>query len=366
MEMFVFKIDRTPDTGHRIGFIDALKGFTIFCVVYGHSIENFKKGIDFWHNPVWEFIYSFHMPLFYVLSGFFFQSSLQLKFKSFLYKKTTQLLLPYFVWLILSSLYRLIKSLLVTSTTFDWLQELKGLFFPFDINPWFLRELFISYCIVYAVCKLFKKWHLVFMLSICFVLFMPYGALQRFLMPMFLFGILLNNNYKLLFIHRYKLLFGSIFIFVICLFFWDGNYTIYITGFPPIINIRELLYSKILIFNFSNMHIAAFRLLIGVSGSALLYALFQIIYRENILFICLSEIGKYSLAIYILHIYIIYKLLHRLIDFSAVNIWIYNLAVTPLIALLVLCFCIVIAKIIHKNKFAEILFFGASFQRLSK
>lgn len=242
------------------------------------------------------------MPLFYMISGFFFQSSLELKFKSFLYKKAAQLLLPYFVWLILASFYRLIKSLLVTSA-FDWLQELKGLLFPFDINPWFLRELFISYCIVYVMCKFLKKWYFVFILSICFVLFMPYGTLQRFLMPMFLFGILLRSKYQLLHTHLYKLLFGSIVIFVICLFFWDGNHTIYVTGFPPLIHIRQLLYQGIPNLNFSNIHIAVFRLLIGVSGSILFFILFQIMYRESNFFLCFSKIGKYSLGIYIAYIY---------------------------------------------------------------
>jgi fucose 4-O-acetylase-like acetyltransferase len=195
---------------------------------------------------------------------------------------------------------------------------------------------------------------------------MPYGTLQRFLMPMFLFGMLLRKKINILVAlpYLYKLLFSSAIIFVVCLFFWDGNHTIYVTGFPSIIHIKELLCSGILTFDFSNVPVAVFRLLIGISGSILFFVLFQLMYRENKFFTHLSKIGKYSLGIYILHIYIIYKLLHKLIDFPNINIWIYNLIIAPLIALFALCLCMMIINVIHKNKTIEILLFGASFQRL--
>ncbi len=82
----------------RIEYIDALKGFAIFIVIWGHSLLNLKNGYDFFHNPVFEFIYSFHMPLFFMLSGFFFRSSLKLNMKEFFFKKSIQLLWPWIVW----------------------------------------------------------------------------------------------------------------------------------------------------------------------------------------------------------------------------------------------------------------------------
>lgn len=78
----------------RIEYIDALKGLAIFFVLWGHSLQYLKNEADFFHNPIFEFIYSFHMPLFFMISGFFFNSSLKLNFKEFIYKKTIQLLLP--------------------------------------------------------------------------------------------------------------------------------------------------------------------------------------------------------------------------------------------------------------------------------
>lgn len=46
----------------RLHYVDNLKGFLILLVVLGHCIQNTK--IDFDHNIVFRYIYSFHMPLF--------------------------------------------------------------------------------------------------------------------------------------------------------------------------------------------------------------------------------------------------------------------------------------------------------------
>jgi fucose 4-O-acetylase-like acetyltransferase len=357
---------QTPDTRHRIGFIDALKGFAIFCVVQGHSIENFMTGLDFWHNPVWEFIYTFHMPLFFVISGFFFESSLCLNLKTFLYKKSSQLLLPYFIWLVLLMVYSFLRSFFNESLPFDWVRELKGLVFPLNINPWFLRELFISYFIVYVCFRLIKKWCFVFLLSILFVLFMPVNAVQRFLLPFFFVGILLRNNYQYFLDHIKRILFCSIIIFVICLVFWDGNYTVYVSGLKSIVRIRESFRLGAVVLDFDNLPISAFRLVTGISGSILFFALFLIMYRENRFYLCLSTIGKYSMGIYILHIYIIYNFMGKYIDFPNMNIWIYSLVATPFISLFVVILCNVIIQLVHKNRYIELLLFGSSFQRISE
>lgn len=51
---------------NRIDYIDILRGFAIFLVTLGHIIE--KSGYK--ESPLFTFIYSFHMPLFFCISGF--------------------------------------------------------------------------------------------------------------------------------------------------------------------------------------------------------------------------------------------------------------------------------------------------------
>ena len=48
----------------RIPAFDAVKSFAIFLVVWGHSIQ-YLMPHDFFHNPMFELIYAFHMPLFW-------------------------------------------------------------------------------------------------------------------------------------------------------------------------------------------------------------------------------------------------------------------------------------------------------------
>ena len=53
---------------HRLHYIDNLKGVLILLVVLGHCIQ--CTDLDFDHNAVFRYIYSFHMPLFMCVSGF--------------------------------------------------------------------------------------------------------------------------------------------------------------------------------------------------------------------------------------------------------------------------------------------------------
>lgn len=46
----------------RLYYIDNLRGLLIILVVLGHCIQNLD--LDFDHNIVFRYIYSFHMPLF--------------------------------------------------------------------------------------------------------------------------------------------------------------------------------------------------------------------------------------------------------------------------------------------------------------
>ena len=79
----------------RLRSFDILKLFTIFLVLWGHCIQYFlsSEPID---EPLYRTIYSFHMPLFMMISGYFAASSMHIRLIDFLKKKSVQLLLPCF------------------------------------------------------------------------------------------------------------------------------------------------------------------------------------------------------------------------------------------------------------------------------
>lgn len=83
MQIFNSKGTR-PENG-RIAWIDTAKAIGIFLVVLGHL--NLPKGL-------YDAIYTFHMPLFFVLAGMTFNG--ELPFALFLKKKFKALVIPYF------------------------------------------------------------------------------------------------------------------------------------------------------------------------------------------------------------------------------------------------------------------------------
>ena len=76
----------------RIEYVDYIKAFAIFMVIVGHSIESLSTCNEL--NVVHSFIYSFHMPLFMMLSGFFIAKSFNSGIKQFLTTRSRQVLLP--------------------------------------------------------------------------------------------------------------------------------------------------------------------------------------------------------------------------------------------------------------------------------
>lgn len=70
----------------RIEWVDVAKGLGLLCVILGHFRLSFLS----------SWVYTFHIPLFFFLSGFVF-SGRKYSFKKYLIKKSKTLLIPYFI-----------------------------------------------------------------------------------------------------------------------------------------------------------------------------------------------------------------------------------------------------------------------------
>lgn len=77
----------------RNAHVDVLRGILIILVVVGHSKTDILHDI----------IFLFHMPLFFILSGFLLQKK-KLVTKGYLINKSTTLLIPYVIYLLLDFL----------------------------------------------------------------------------------------------------------------------------------------------------------------------------------------------------------------------------------------------------------------------
>ena len=130
----------------RIDWIDSAKGLGIILVVIGHV----ERGLTFAKllpaSPIVLFmdrlIYSFHMPLFFFLSGLFLAHSIEKSsFNELLKNKARTIAYPYFVW---STITIAIKSLLGSMTNHPRTAgDILYLFYaPID-QFWFLYTLFV-------------------------------------------------------------------------------------------------------------------------------------------------------------------------------------------------------------------------------
>lgn len=82
---------------NRILELDFFKGIAILLVICGHVIlANLKDALD--THPVYTWIYSFHMPLFFFISGYLISYSSKNMGLKVVKKKSLTLLIPFFLW----------------------------------------------------------------------------------------------------------------------------------------------------------------------------------------------------------------------------------------------------------------------------
>ncbi|EEV21074.1 acyltransferase family protein [Treponema vincentii] len=141
----------------RIDWIDVAKAIGISFVIMGHL-----------HNPerVSAFIYAFHMPLFFFLSGMTFKK--EKNFIDYLHKKIRTLLIPYFLFAIITYIFWLILGRHFgedANTGIPIIKPLIGIFYSNAIDNWlafngplwYLTCLFVVEIAYYFLSKVKKS-----------------------------------------------------------------------------------------------------------------------------------------------------------------------------------------------------------------
>lgn len=80
----------------RIHYVDIAKAFAILLIALGHTLVHSKHC-----GLIYKFLYSFHVVLFFILSGYTFRVDETQKFIGFFAKKFLRIMVPYFVWAML-------------------------------------------------------------------------------------------------------------------------------------------------------------------------------------------------------------------------------------------------------------------------
>lgn len=332
-----------PKTSYkRLEYVDVMRGIAISLVVVGHLLQFNGLATD---NSVFEFIYSFHMPLFFAISGYITQKVTCIdsidRLIIYYKKKILSIALPFFVWTIFVNNYVLREEWIVL----DWQRVIHSLMNP---GLWFLKTLFM--------------------------ILIAYG------LGNFVYNKLCNKH-KL-----YALLLSSLFIaFVILLIVYCGieeknliMFSFFFTGgavislFP---SIEKLCLSDIVCFlaylcfvilathwKFDGGLLDDFyKIIISISCFVLLFNFCRKFIMFGILSKMLQLFGRESLSIYVIQFY--------LCKFS--NIKIQGIDINPLILFLVtfvvaigICFiCSYVSLALKKNRYLGLLLFGKRFSK---
>ena len=150
----------------RVAFIDIARAFAIILVILGH--------ISFANQDINKWIYAFHMPLFFMISGMVAKESYDNKGdgKLFLIKKISQLIIPYIIWALLYSTLSFKNLAKVLYGSHQMLQSAKSL-----SSLWYLPTLFLVVLIYFVLVKLFYgRVNMIAVLSVAAVLSFAIGV----------------------------------------------------------------------------------------------------------------------------------------------------------------------------------------------
>jgi fucose 4-O-acetylase-like acetyltransferase len=186
--------------------MDIARGIGIFLVVLGHSFPDSQFNNSDFYEYIYKLIYSFHMPFFFIISGFFAYKIYEIEnlknYGSYICKKLKRLMVPYFAVSLVAVPIKLYMNNFAARPVNlnDLITNI--LLYPLDIPIqyfWFIYTLFF----IFAAAPLFNKLPvtaallLTLFLNLIFTkqigLFYVYGIVHYLFY--FFFGIYLRSTY---------------------------------------------------------------------------------------------------------------------------------------------------------------------------
>jgi fucose 4-O-acetylase-like acetyltransferase len=129
----------------RVEWIDVARGLGILLVVFGHTLRGLVRSSILpstgWSAAVDTWIYAFHMPLFFCLSGLFAPRLAARSWGTILWDRMTGIVYPYFVWSVLQTVVQIGLSKF-TNNPAD-LKDLARIPYEPNMQFWFLYALFL-------------------------------------------------------------------------------------------------------------------------------------------------------------------------------------------------------------------------------
>ncbi len=355
----------------RNSFLDFQKAILIFCVVWTHCATSFEGGIITWNdNYLNVTITTFQMPLFILISGYLFFHSIQRnKPKVIILKKILEVALPASIWNFITFCISLI--FLENGIAFN-LTLVKSCILSVLGGLWYLWAYFLCSVVVCLVNMIIKnEWIRMVALLLVLVLshFVPANTWYfGFMFPFFLLGYYCNYlMQKFPNIQKGKIRYVGYLLMIsypLLRFLYKPEYSMYITGVLfDRGNAAYTLYAYLI------------RFLAGLSGCALVYMASKLLYnllcKKGLMKTWLCRVGEYSMAIYILHGYmidIIYAICEKynIGTFMVNNLELLNFVIAPITACVLIAISILIYRILKYIPIVKDIVFGVSLKKLKQ
>lgn len=270
-------------TDSRNYLLDNLKGLLIFLVVFGHSLEIYKKE-SIIINVIYIFIYLFHMPVFVFVSGYFSKNLDKCRSTAF---KT--FFIPFIVF---NTLWNGLSAIFMGPSAFS--------FFTPGWALWYLMSMFFWKVLIKDLVKIRYIFPLSILMGLCAGMFNEFDALLSLsrtlvFLPFFLAGYYTSE-------HGLAILKKPSRLYSFCITVIALSFAIF-TAQTDIIPV-EFLYGS------SPFETYTVPIWLGITSRALLYligfsfvfGLINVLKQTPTFF---SKIGSNTFAVYILHTYLL-------------------------------------------------------------
>lgn len=278
------------EVGKRIPSLDYVKGATIFLVVWMHVIQ-YCAGQTF-ENLLFTKVYSFHMPVFMVISGFLFYTKLSSEgmnikvcgMLKLLRKQFERLILPNCIWGVI---------LLLTKHDCTWRNILN-----LPNSCWFLSVLFVVSVSYYMLSFLLHNKVVLSTVATFITFFLPGAEFLKFFIPFFGIGLLLRH-YDVLNRLSITSLLALVVLSLALIVFFKPQYTIYLTPTPTIWHYTQ-----------QSIWAYLYRMVVGTTLTVVLVKIAGMIKSDDHYVLrLLHKLSVNSLGIYVIHILVLSNLI---------------------------------------------------------
>lgn len=292
-------------------YINFVKGIAVVLMIWGHCIQySSKKSFDIFEHGVFQFIYSFHMPLFMLISGYLFYFSYQKRdLKALLIHRTQGMLQP----IVFASMLNTFLAKLPTFVLYGTIRLTNGELFNGFYSLWFLWCVLSSGTAVAIAGKTARNpWMqlLNVILGVFLVALFPENHYHVYMYPYFVAGFYYGMYRSRIPAWLSKCAVASLVIFPVMIPFYERKHFIYLTPiYTPDMEILELI------------QLNGFRWLIGFAGSIFVLTVTRWVFqlfdgKKHLSWILemLAKLGENSLAIYCISVALLSGYLSKIFD----------------------------------------------------